>query len=71
MLCFSLSLTAPTGHYTLWKHNVHHRDISPSNLMVYWWNGQWIGVLNDYDLSSIERDGPSGKERTGTSLHGN
>ncbi|KAG2360905.1 hypothetical protein BDR07DRAFT_1411120 [Suillus spraguei] len=53
-------------HYTLWKHNVHHRDISPSNLMVYWWNGQWIGVLNDYDLSSIERDGPSGKERTGT-----
>ncbi|KAG2351920.1 hypothetical protein BDR07DRAFT_1440809 [Suillus spraguei] len=53
-------------HYTLWKHNVHHLDISPSNLMVYWWNGQWIGVLNDYDLSSIERDGPSGKERTGT-----
>ncbi|KAG2067179.1 hypothetical protein BDR04DRAFT_1058335 [Suillus decipiens] len=53
-------------HYTLWKHNVHHRDISPSNLMVYWLNGQWIGVLNDYDLSSIERDEPSGKERTGT-----
>ncbi|KAG2067170.1 hypothetical protein BDR04DRAFT_1105526 [Suillus decipiens] len=53
-------------HHTLWKHNVQHRDISPSNIMVYWLNGQWIGVLNDYDLSSIECDGPSGKERTGT-----
>ncbi|KAG2034120.1 hypothetical protein BDR03DRAFT_965888 [Suillus americanus] len=53
-------------HYTLWNHNVHHRDVSPSNIMVYWLNGQWIGVLNDYDLSSIKRDGPSGKERTGT-----
>ncbi|KAG2153590.1 uncharacterized protein EDB93DRAFT_1135630 [Suillus bovinus] len=53
-------------HYTLWKHDVHHRDISPNNLMVYMLNGQWIGVLNDYDLSSIKRDGPSGKERTGT-----
>ncbi|KAG1754535.1 hypothetical protein EDB19DRAFT_1666907 [Suillus lakei] len=53
-------------HYALWKHDVHHRDVSPSNLMVYWLNGQWIGVLNDYDLSSIEPDGPSGKERTGT-----
>ncbi|KAG2134053.1 uncharacterized protein EDB93DRAFT_1173291 [Suillus bovinus] len=53
-------------HYTLWKHDVHHRDVSPNNLMVYMLNGQWIGVLNDYDLSSIKRDGPSGKERTGT-----
>ncbi|KAG1840485.1 hypothetical protein DFJ58DRAFT_689182 [Suillus subalutaceus] len=53
-------------HYTLWMHNVHHRDVSPNNVMVYWLNGQWIGVLNDYDLSSINHDGPSGKERTGT-----
>ncbi|KAG2134033.1 uncharacterized protein EDB93DRAFT_1339835 [Suillus bovinus] len=53
-------------HYTLWKHDVHHRDISPNNLMVYWLNGQWIGVLNDYDLSSIKRDGPRGKQVTGT-----
>ncbi|KAG2129041.1 uncharacterized protein EDB93DRAFT_1183411 [Suillus bovinus] len=53
-------------HYTLWKHDVHHRDVSPNNLMVYMLNGRWIGVLNDYDLSSMKRDGPSGKERTGT-----
>ncbi|KAG1852488.1 hypothetical protein F4604DRAFT_1296910 [Suillus subluteus] len=53
-------------HYTLWMHNIHHRDVSPNNVMVYWSNGQWIGVLNDYDLSSINRDGLSGKERTGT-----
>jgi hypothetical protein len=29
-------------------------------------NGKWIGVLNDYDLSSTQLDGPSGNERTGT-----
>ena len=29
-------------------------------------NGEWIGVLNDYDLSSTQQDGPSGNERTGT-----
>jgi hypothetical protein len=28
-------------------------------------SGVWIGVLNDYDLSST-RDTPTGKERTGT-----
>ncbi|KIK35424.1 hypothetical protein CY34DRAFT_575960 [Suillus luteus UH-Slu-Lm8-n1] len=34
--------------------------------MVYRLRGQFIGVLNDYDLSSLKRDGPSGLERTGT-----
>ncbi|KAG1733221.1 uncharacterized protein EDB91DRAFT_646737 [Suillus paluster] len=29
-------------------------------------DGRWIGVLNDYDLSSTTHDGPSGNERTGT-----
>ncbi|KAG2034118.1 hypothetical protein BDR03DRAFT_802349, partial [Suillus americanus] len=53
-------------HYTLWKHDFHHRDVSPSNIMAYWSNGQWIGVLNDYDLSSIQCDGPSSHERIGT-----
>ncbi|KAG1840486.1 hypothetical protein DFJ58DRAFT_810468 [Suillus subalutaceus] len=24
-------------HYTLWMHNVHHRDVSPNNVMVYWY----------------------------------
>jgi serine/threonine protein kinase len=53
-------------HYTLWGTNVHHRDISPSNLMVYkTLDGRYIGVLNDFDLSST-RDSPSGQERTGT-----
>ncbi|KAG1772959.1 hypothetical protein EV702DRAFT_1131986 [Suillus placidus] len=28
--------------------------------------GQFIGVLNDYDLSSFQRDSPSSLERTGT-----
>jgi serine/threonine protein kinase len=57
---------AAPGHYALWENGVHHRDISPSNLMVYKTSdGRWIGVLNDFDLSST-RDTPSGQERTGT-----
>ncbi|KAG2142356.1 hypothetical protein DEU56DRAFT_259973 [Suillus clintonianus] len=53
-------------HYALWKNDVHHRDVSPNNLMVYKLNGKWIGVLNDYDLSSTLHEGPTGNERTGT-----
>ncbi|KAG2353656.1 hypothetical protein BDR07DRAFT_1432487 [Suillus spraguei] len=53
-------------HRALWKGGVLHRDVSPSNLMVYRLRGKFIGVLNDYDLSSFKRDGPSGLERTGT-----
>ncbi|KAG2079132.1 hypothetical protein BDR04DRAFT_1146822, partial [Suillus decipiens] len=53
-------------HRALWKGGVLHRDVSPSNLMVYRLRGKIIGVLNDYDLSSFKRDGPSGLERTGT-----
>ncbi|KAG1893871.1 uncharacterized protein F5891DRAFT_1256959 [Suillus fuscotomentosus] len=46
---------------------VYHRDVSPGNLMWYWRNGKRIGVLNDYDLSSLADDpGPRGNERTGT-----
>ncbi|KAG2355780.1 hypothetical protein BDR07DRAFT_1425211 [Suillus spraguei] len=53
-------------HYALWENNVHHRDVSPSNLMVYKTSdGRYIGVLNDFDLSST-RDSPLGQERTGT-----
>jgi len=48
-------------------NGILHRDISRSNLMVYKnANGEWTGVLNDYDLSSTRQDGPSGNERTGT-----
>ena len=56
-----------TGHRILWMNGTLHRDISPSNLMVYKnANNEWIGVLNDYDLSSTQQDGPIGNERTGT-----
>ncbi|KAG2117742.1 hypothetical protein DEU56DRAFT_747923 [Suillus clintonianus] len=53
-------------HYTLWKHGIYHRDVSPNNLMVYRLNGKWVAVLNDHDLSSISRDRPSDNERAGT-----
>ncbi|KAG0704781.1 hypothetical protein DFH29DRAFT_909782, partial [Suillus ampliporus] len=53
-------------HHALWKKGVRHRDVSPSNLMVYQLCGLWICVLNYYDLSSTEEDGPNGLERTGT-----
>ncbi|KAG2073282.1 hypothetical protein BDR04DRAFT_1095178 [Suillus decipiens] len=54
-------------HVTLWKEGVFHRDVSPGNLMWYWKDGKRMGVLNDYDLSSLIDDrGPRGNERTGT-----
>ncbi|KAG1897795.1 uncharacterized protein F5891DRAFT_505686 [Suillus fuscotomentosus] len=59
-------------HRALWKRGVHHRDISPNNLMGYRLRGRFITVLNDFDLSSIEdllssiQGGPKGFERTGT-----
>ncbi|KAG2337157.1 hypothetical protein BDR05DRAFT_970511, partial [Suillus weaverae] len=61
------SRTSEPGHITLWKEGVYHRDISPGNLMWYRRNGKLIGVLNDYDLSSLANIvGPQGNERTGT-----
>ncbi|KAG2028979.1 hypothetical protein BDR03DRAFT_816759, partial [Suillus americanus] len=60
-------------HRALWKRGVHHRDVSPSNLMGYRFDGRFMSVLNDFDLSSIiqlmsslKHDRPRGFERTGT-----
>ncbi|KAG1803457.1 hypothetical protein EV424DRAFT_1647590 [Suillus variegatus] len=54
-------------HLTLWKEGVYHRDVSPGNLMWYWQDGKRIGVLNDYDLSSLADDtGSRGNECIGT-----
>ncbi|KAG2105387.1 hypothetical protein BD769DRAFT_1311338, partial [Suillus cothurnatus] len=59
-------------HRALWKRGVHHRDLSPSNVMGYRFGGRFMSVLSDFDLSSI-KDAPKGPERTGTvpfmSLH--
>ncbi|KAG1857266.1 hypothetical protein C8R48DRAFT_607377 [Suillus tomentosus] len=53
-------------HRILWEGGVYHHDISPSNLMYYRLScGRVIGVLNDYDLSSIQDDCARGNERTG------
>ena len=56
------------GHYDLWQAGVHHRDVSPANLMWYRKGSVLMGVLNDYDLSSLATSvqGPQGNQRTGT-----
>ncbi|OAX34813.1 hypothetical protein K503DRAFT_418192 [Rhizopogon vinicolor AM-OR11-026] len=54
-------------HYALWQAGVHHRDVSPSNMMWYRKGRILMGVLNDYDLSSLaDAQGPQGNECTGT-----
>lgn len=60
MMCF-------VGHYALWQAGVYHRDVSPGNMMWYRNGTVLMGVLNDYDLSSLATAlGPQGNERTGT-----
>lgn len=56
------------GHYELWKGNIHHRDISASNLMYYRAKGVLKGILNDYGLATLGGLKPhtSGDERTET-----
>ncbi|KAI0737273.1 hypothetical protein BC629DRAFT_384474 [Irpex lacteus] len=55
-------------HFQLWKWGLHHRDISPNNLMYYWTEqGRIVGVLNDFDLAVLASSAAqSSKERTGT-----
>ncbi|KAF9236381.1 hypothetical protein BU15DRAFT_31016, partial [Melanogaster broomeanus] len=57
-------------HYALWNAGIHHRDVSPANLMYYRrddTNRTVVGVLNDYDLASLANGkSPLGNERTGT-----
>ncbi|KAG8917850.1 hypothetical protein FRC02_002828 [Tulasnella sp. 418] len=57
-------------HRVLWKLGIRHRDISAANLMYYRHQGRVMGVLNDYDLSTLTPpgcdQGPTGTDRTGT-----
>ncbi|KAI5994252.1 hypothetical protein F5J12DRAFT_416803 [Pisolithus orientalis] len=54
-------------HHALWNDGIHHRDVSVENLMYYKVGGKVMGVLNDYDLSSLASSpSPLGNERTGT-----
>ncbi|KAG1836239.1 hypothetical protein DFJ58DRAFT_847063 [Suillus subalutaceus] len=51
------------GHYALWGENVHHRDVSPSNLMVYkTLNGQErTGTVPFMALDLLTKEGIEGK----------
>ncbi|KAI5994257.1 hypothetical protein F5J12DRAFT_416820 [Pisolithus orientalis] len=54
-------------HYALWNDGIHHRDVSCANLMYYKVGGKVMGVLNDYDLSSLASSpNPLDDEWTGT-----
>ncbi|KAG2136595.1 uncharacterized protein EDB93DRAFT_1330816 [Suillus bovinus] len=71
-----LPITTLTGNEFLvawWKAvGIRHGDINPSNLMGYRLHGQFLSVINDFDLSSIKqflppiKEAPRGFERTGT-----
>lgn len=59
--------TAILVHRILWEDGIYRCDINPSNLVFYRTSrGRVIGVLNDYDLSSIQDDCPRGNDHTGT-----
>ena len=57
-----------SGHYGLWAQGVYHRDISDGNLMYRRDKntGEVIGVLGDFDLSSLKAKTSRNTERTGT-----
>ncbi|KIK43276.1 hypothetical protein CY34DRAFT_40785, partial [Suillus luteus UH-Slu-Lm8-n1] len=54
------------GHRALWKKDVQHYGISPSNCIGHHLGGRFIAVLVDFDLSSTKRDGSRGFECIGT-----
>ncbi|KAH0825992.1 hypothetical protein J3R83DRAFT_7461 [Lanmaoa asiatica] len=60
-----LDLIAVEGHLALWRHGIHHRDVSASNLMSKSGEGVAVGVLNDFDLATVQGT-VRGNERTGT-----
>ena len=57
-----------SGHYGLWTKGIYHRDISDGNLMYRKdiTTGEVIGVLADFDLSSLKAKASRRTERTGT-----
>ena len=51
----------------LWKHGIRHSDPSLGNVMVRVRNGEFYGVMNDWDLATLEdKSTHNGLERTGT-----
>ncbi|KAI0320236.1 hypothetical protein OF83DRAFT_1040642, partial [Amylostereum chailletii] len=54
-------------HYLLWKAGIQHNDPSMGNIGVRKINGVYRGVLNDWDLATVEGlSSHYGMERTGT-----
>ncbi|KAG9026500.1 hypothetical protein FRB95_008813 [Tulasnella sp. JGI-2019a] len=54
-------------HRALWTLGFHHRDISERNLMYFRNAGKIFGVLNDFDLATMDKAiVATGSERKGT-----
>ncbi|KAG8914763.1 hypothetical protein FRC02_004848 [Tulasnella sp. 418] len=54
-------------HWALWEAGIHHSDISESNLMYYEHDNKIMGILNDFDLATLESNkGLTGLDCTGT-----
>ncbi|KAI0644465.1 hypothetical protein C8Q79DRAFT_1011511 [Trametes meyenii] len=57
------------AHSEAYKHGVIHRDISAGNVLMYYREGRWCGLLNDWELSKqTDSNTPKGRQldRTGT-----
>ncbi|KAG2114712.1 uncharacterized protein F5147DRAFT_649872 [Suillus discolor] len=67
IVCRKLEPVTNLIHRILWEDGIYRCDISLSNLVFYRTSrARVIGVLNDYDLSSIQDDCPRGNKHTGT-----
>ena len=60
-----LGLTTVEGHLALWRSGIHHRGVSPANLMYKVEGSRVVGVLIDFDLAT-RVESVTGNECTGT-----
>ncbi|KAI0315654.1 hypothetical protein OF83DRAFT_336393 [Amylostereum chailletii] len=53
-------------HFALWRKGVYHNDLSVANLMYHETGGKIHGVVNDWDLATVDESTHDGFEKTGT-----
>ncbi|KAI0315655.1 hypothetical protein OF83DRAFT_1131027, partial [Amylostereum chailletii] len=53
-------------HYALWRAGIHHNDLSQNNIMYRIIDGKVYGVVNDWDLATLDETGHEGFDPAGT-----